>query len=1045
MTHFVDVAKEYFPLLAGNDEYDVRMFLTQEAAQAAQIQEPRIRRRIILPTDNEALFIRSHFVDWDADSLSKWKELMEGGPIAAGYERILARIYAEYPFDLIVHWGENGAVTRFARDRNLTKISMELGPTRPPFLSSLVLDPFGTNGAASVPRMSVEDIREIVDGNGMPASVASLLFAKDFDSEAAEFYFENISADNLLKLRSDRKYVFFPLQLYDDANLIRFSSYDSISELLLEVVPRLVEHGFCPIIKPHPAAKYRQNGISENAKARHAIRQWSEDVVWLEDEANNVGNSQLISLSEFVVTVNSSVGFEALYQDKVVCVLGDAIYKPKNLFPTLDEITSDQFDREEYLENISYLRRFFFSSLLFPRDTLSSFSRFTRICDTFEVLWKNYPEDACSFWKEYFKRNSENSQYRAMRGFSDGKLQEVAVFERPTKASRSLENLKMQPPTEAFPIDVAKELYLYSGCADVSAFRGWLKNLWPTQKGALEIMIAGNVVDSEFYLKEYPDVAAVNFNPIRHFTYFGLNENRKPSRDFGSFSAHEFFRKLLVCLEDKEFLAFVEKGSLAKSTAETTELRSRIKEQVDELRISAVNWCWEEHPGKKLFIPGVFSSLRTPQGIRGVPQPEEPKQEKPRIENPVCEAPISEDFKFVFRNIMKHLNTNEKLKLLEFLRKDWSNKENLLSFVVAGRVVDRTFYARNNPDVVASGTDFNRHFAFHGLHEGRQPSARIPGMSAGELQNSLLTEAEQMSPLDLEGRYPLDEAERQQREEQLENIRRSLADSKAEIAVVAHMFYVDLVPEMLERLEEIPRDFDLLVTLPTWGAGPIEKLVIARFPSAQFYRAPNRGRDIGPFVGLLPIVMQKGYKSLLKIQSKKGYFRSGRFLPEYGDLWRKIAFDCLLGNGDKIEKIIKALDCADGPLMIGPTPLLASQDRYPYHDHGQLAEFVIGDQRDVTEKVFFAGSMFWANPSCLAPLVQGRISSLEAFPPETGASHGEVAHLVERLFGELGSGSNTGLAAIGQESDASVTLSPQASDDSLDEIFTKGLQAGLPG
>src|SRR5690606_37658231 len=114
------------------------------------------------------------------------------------------------------------------------------------------------------------------------------------------------------------------------------------------------------------------------------------------------------------------------------------------------------------------------------------------------------------------------------------------------------------------------------------------------------------------------------------------------------------------------------------------------------------------------------------------------------------------------------------------------------------------------------------------------------------------------------------------RESQLQRIRTALSSNRSRIAVVAHLYYLDLVPELLEHLDAINEDFDLYVTLPDWGARRIQDMVLSKYPSAVFYKALNRGRDIGPFVDLLPIILEKSYTALLKIQTKRGYYKSGR-------------------------------------------------------------------------------------------------------------------------------------------------------------------------
>jgi hypothetical protein len=207
---------------------------------------------------------------------------------------------------------------------------MELGCTRPPFLNSLVMDPFGTNGSAILPRLSVDDIRDVVDNRPMSRHEALFGFSNDISAPGYAMQFGALPGAMDARL-TNGKLAFLPLQLFDDANLARFSPYDTLTDVVLDVVPRLSDAGYMTIIKPHPASRHRKGSLYENAFARRALLPWSDSILWC-DEDTQVANARLFSLADLVVTVNSSVGFEALYYDKPVVVLGDAVYKPRGMF-----------------------------------------------------------------------------------------------------------------------------------------------------------------------------------------------------------------------------------------------------------------------------------------------------------------------------------------------------------------------------------------------------------------------------------------------------------------------------------------------------------------------------------------------------------------------------------------------------------------------------------------------------------------------------------------------------------------------------------------
>ena len=70
----------------------------------------------------------------------------------------------------------------------------------------------------------------------------------------------------------------------------------------------------------------------------------------------------------------------------------------------------------------------------------------------------------------------------------------------------------------------------------------------------------------------------------------------------------------------------------------------------------------------------------------------------------------------------------------------------------------------------------------------------------------------------------------------------------ARVGVVLHVFYADLLPDLLERVRRIPVEFDLWITnaAPT-GIELPDELGLLR--NVRILDVDNRGRDILPLVG----------------------------------------------------------------------------------------------------------------------------------------------------------------------------------------------------
>jgi capsular polysaccharide export protein len=109
-------------------------------------------------------------------------------------------------------------------------------------------------------------------------------------------------------------YVFLPLQVSSDTNLVLFSRYDNYAAIAV-AAKRAKELGCIFVIKPHPA-EYDQSLVRKIstmcAKQGYMITSFN--------------TTELVLGAEEVVTINSTVGLEAILLDKKVTILGDSLY-----------------------------------------------------------------------------------------------------------------------------------------------------------------------------------------------------------------------------------------------------------------------------------------------------------------------------------------------------------------------------------------------------------------------------------------------------------------------------------------------------------------------------------------------------------------------------------------------------------------------------------------------------------------------------------------------------------------------------------------------
>ncbi|MGQ3889232.1 rhamnan synthesis F family protein [Legionella sp. CNM-1927-20] len=216
-----------------------------------------------------------------------------------------------------------------------------------------------------------------------------------------------------------------------------------------------------------------------------------------------------------------------------------------------------------------------------------------------------------------------------------------------------------------------------------------------------------------------------------------------------------------------------------------------------------------------------------------------------------------------------------------------------------------------------------------------------------------------------------------------------------EIAVMCHMFYVDLLEEISGYLKNIPFPFDLFITTDTqakkaeienyfleWTRGSVSVKVVE-----------NRGRDIAPKVIEFAHIYSQ-YEFFLHIHTKKS--------PHYRSRgWRNYLFETLLGSERIIRSIFEAFRQDKDLGIIAPEhfPLLR-----PYIGWGN--NFKIS--QDFAKKIgielyknnridFPSGSMFWGRSASLKSLIDTQLSYND-FPEGNHETDGTLAHAIERLY-----------------------------------------------
>ncbi|WP_181258875.1 rhamnosyltransferase WsaF family glycosyltransferase [Nitrosospira multiformis] len=221
-------------------------------------------------------------------------------------------------------------------------------------------------------------------------------------------------------------------------------------------------------------------------------------------------------------------------------------------------------------------------------------------------------------------------------------------------------------------------------------------------------------------------------------------------------------------------------------------------------------------------------------------------------------------------------------------------------------------------------------------------------------------------------------------------------DAVPSIAVICHMYYVELAEEIKRYLTKIPFPFDLFITTDSqekqlaieshfndWNKGAIEIRI-----------APNRGRDIAPKLIACRDVYDR-YEFILHIHTKKS--------PHYELLrgWRSYLFETLLGSKKIVESIFEAFRSDSKLGMVAPQHFEPVRHSIGWGWNFKNAER-FARRLDIKISLngrldFPSGSMFWARSAALKPLLDCNLC-LDEFPSEADQEDGTLGHIIERLY-----------------------------------------------
>ncbi len=216
------------------------------------------------------------------------------------------------------------------------------------------------------------------------------------------------------------------------------------------------------------------------------------------------------------------------------------------------------------------------------------------------------------------------------------------------------------------------------------------------------------------------------------------------------------------------------------------------------------------------------------------------------------------------------------------------------------------------------------------------------------------------------------------------------------IAVICHLFHAEVAREVLYYLQHLPVPADLLLstdsaekcaslqaTFGGWDKGRMDLRVMQ-----------NRGRDIAPkLVGFADAYDR--YDLVLHLHSKVSN-HAGFLAP-----WRGFLLENLLGSEAVVSSILEAFARLPDLGMVAPQHYEGIRRWLGWQGNFEQAKSLaarMGITLSPTRALDFpSGSMFWARPAALRPLLDLRLS-FDDFPAEDAQVDETPAHAIERLY-----------------------------------------------
>jgi lipopolysaccharide biosynthesis protein len=225
-------------------------------------------------------------------------------------------------------------------------------------------------------------------------------------------------------------------------------------------------------------------------------------------------------------------------------------------------------------------------------------------------------------------------------------------------------------------------------------------------------------------------------------------------------------------------------------------------------------------------------------------------------------------------------------------------------------------------------------------------------------------------------------------------LKEQLSPKVKKLALVFHVFHLDILKELLSvLLEQKNTKFNLFITCPENLYDEINIMLTNKKLAFQIMITENHGRDILPFLKILPEVLKQDFDIILKIHTKRDNHRNKK------NLWSTELFGKLLGE-ENMQNALQIFSNYPKVGMIGPAGHILPMSMY-YGGNAKIVQSLsikMGVKKEQLSGMnFVAGSMFYATKDALEPILKLGLKDAD-FESEDKQLDKTMAHSIERIF-----------------------------------------------